>query len=271
MLIIIFIHHCIHDELQSKQKLVKPKFLSNELKFLKLENKEPIRIVFNFSNIINQTDLYLCNHSGQIIYWNYNRNECENEDLINSQILNKLMDSFEKVKIFLLKLIKVNPYPFPINITTIEEKNIENFTVQTDLYITVKARPYGKKSVTLASAQFDQLSPIDNRPISGFIYVNLQRLSLITDEEIFSTIFHEICHILGISSYLYKKWINPETGNSYEDSLPLYRFKLQDDFYSKEIYSLSTPHSHNYTIERFNVTHFKNDVPNEIVLVDRNK
>lgn len=79
------------------------------------------------------------------------------------------------------------------------------------IFVTAKNEP-DEDFVAWASAC--QVGPSSGRPDAGQVHMNLKHLN--TDFamffDVFGTVIHEITHVLGFASHMYKRFINPVTG-----------------------------------------------------------
>ena len=253
-------HQCRHDEIFADLSPEEsPQFFRHSLNSEKL----PIRVYFDFNTIEKGIDGKQCKQVGQIVNNGYGRVKCEEADILTPEKLQVLKQTFFNIADYVGDLIKVDRLNEPIQLqrnwgeaTDLREIN------DTDLVVTVYLRPYGNDTV-LAAASATRYEPSSGRSIQGLIYINLKE---VPDEPIdinspvrffFDTCLHELVHVLGMSSNMFTKWINPETGSKYRP-FPM-KYVTFPEYEGKTFRLLQTPNAINVTQRRFNRTYFKDD------------
>ena len=244
---------------------------SNKRKVLSVEsNREPIRILFDTELLDKKSDPLLCTEEGQKIDWTLGSYYCTKDDLLTDKKLPVLKETLESLNSFLTKLINVTRLTFDIKTKEMLDIKPPSKSVDKDLYICVVTRPFGTLSSTLASAFPHSLSSYDNRPIRGGIYINARSIpdepqnEKSIDRRFFTTLFHETCHVLGLTESLYEKWLNRDNGNSYGSDLPLSKYSKD----GKNFTILHTPILHEYAKHRWNRTYFADNIPMGLELED---
>jgi hypothetical protein len=138
----------------------------------------------------------------------------------------------------------------------------------TDLYVTVYPRPFGQGSTTLASAlRLAQYEWSFWRPVQGAININMARVpnstqsfTTSTNRQFFEVLFHELNHVLAVSSSTFQYWINPATNSSYGSaSVPIYTIPSGGDHQNKEFQILATPKLHRLLSARWGREYFYNN------------
>lgn len=113
-------------------------------------------------------------------------------------------------------------------------------------------------------------SQIDGRPFQGVVNLNPVEISseiqnFDTNVNIFfMTVFHELMHIICISSSLFSSWINPSTGKPYGNDLPFKSVKANQ----RNVNILHTPVIHQWASHRFGVDEFWDGVPSGLEMED---
>jgi len=228
---------------------------------------ESIRVIIDYDQIEKETDTLMCKNSYQIISWSFGKIKCRASDLMNAEKKKKLEKALNRVSNFLSKLLKTKRLDTAITVSSFQDIVLNESQVLTDLYIVAVVRPFGANVETLAAAFYNMVTSDTKRPVLGAVYINPSEITEYSDEEMYNVIFHEVCHILGISSASYNNWINPETGTSYGNSLPLHGVSVPK-YPSKSFFVLSTPHAHQFAVERYNTSLFFGSVPSGILLED---
>ena len=216
--------------------------------------RQPIRITFNFSSNDSQT----CTSIGQSITWGGGTYVCESMDILNSSQINAITGTLDSLKLFLEGALKVTPLKVPLNLKSLSNYfTIDPFSVNnTDLYIFVLSRPFNDSSYIAQSASYITEFG-EKRPIQGFILLNPKYIPNEPENEsyhpnnYFDTLFHETCHVLGISGSSYKNWINRTTSQPYS---PFPNTTLT--FGTKKFNILHTPQCHKYATKRFGTETF---------------
>ena len=224
-----------------------------------LETKQPFKITFDYT-YLNSPDSKTCQAISDQITWGFQTYTCLEADLLNSSKIQIITETLNNLNIYLNKLLKVNS--FNENITIVNWNNYAGITQKTvsntDLHITVLARPYGNSN-TLASAAAYQFENGQNRPIQGFIFINVAQLPFNSEDinsnetNFFHTCFHETLHVLGISSNLFSKWIDIKTNLPYNPFLSTTLTKG-----TKSFKIIHTPEAHKYAKNRFGLETFTN-------------
>ena len=243
---------CDHDIIQRQV----PNPFHDEISGPSLLNKKitrkPIRIFFDLSSIKQSIKSNAANSSNLLE---------ENEDL---KKLKNLEITLQNLADFSSRLLKVTRLEQPFVVNSKQK-------IKTDLFISVQMKNYPKGSKILGQAYYTQTNKDDNRPIKGAMNLNKEYFPDEPQNEhslerlFFSTIFHEMCHVFGISGTAMKRWINRETGKPYSP-LPLTKYFNQT--YQKTFHILHTPAARRYIEQRFGITEFAPGVPAGIEIED---
>ena len=244
---------------------------SNQRNVLSVEsNREPIRILFDTELIESQSDSLICKEYGQKVEWTMGTYYCSDDDILTEKKIKVLKETLESLNSFLTRLLNVTRCTFNIKTQDMLDIKPPSKSVDKDLYICVVTRPFGSLSSTLASAFPHSLSFYDNRPIRGGIFINARYIpdeaqdENSIDRHFFTTLFHETCHVLGLTDSLYEKWLNRDNGNSYGSDLPLSTYSKD----GKNFTILHTPILHEYAKHRWNRTYFADNIPMGLELED---
>ncbi|OHT05557.1 Clan MA, family M8 [Tritrichomonas foetus] len=260
MLIFLFsftaCHHiraiCEHDSIQSQIPNPFHEHITGSPSIFSGEERQPIRIFFDLTSVKKSTIL-------------------ENLDDSQTRIQN-LETTLNNLASFTAKIMNVTRLTKPI-VTghSIGPISCKNQSVNTDLYIAVTLRNYPKNSKILGQAFYSSTNHLDNRPITGGMYLNPEYFPKEPQDEnsierlFFSTIFHEMCHVFGISNYAMSTWIDRSTGKRYS---PFPKTSYYNSTYSKRFNIVHTPAAKRYIKERFGIDEFAPGVPAGIEIED---
>ena len=261
----IKIHKCVHDDMNHtfriNENILSRKSSTNSVLG---SSRESIRVVYNISHIINETDTKMCKSVGDTITWSQGTFTCKNEDLITDAKKQVITETFDRLTDMLKNLLKVYPLTSPLTINQVADIEYTKFQSNSDLFVGVVARPYATNSETLAQATYTELSSDENRPVIGAIYINAAQIPEKFDGDFFTTVFHETCHILGISVSLYSVWRNPETGIKYS---PLEKYTLAIAP-GKQFVVENGPYAHKYAVEKYGLEYMAPGVKSGILIED---
>ncbi|EGR32455.1 leishmanolysin family protein, putative [Ichthyophthirius multifiliis] len=155
-----------------------------------------------------------------------------------------------QIQEYLQKLLKLIPAQGP-NIYNnkkcydidVNEKYRKDGERNSDIHIWVVQNYNNPQNSVLADAIYCQMDDTLKRVNFGRIKINMQNIYLDGTnygyQRDFNNILHEIFHILGFSSGLYRYWINPSTGNYYGNEVDNY--VSQQFLREKQILILQTP------------------------------
>ncbi|OHS96889.1 Clan MA, family M8 [Tritrichomonas foetus] len=274
-------HFCGHGEFSQKvlkyQKIVDiPKKSQSEPTLKKVKaRRENIRIHMDYTYLTleNTDDTKRCYQENQVITWFNISQVCVEADLMTQEkyeVLTKTLDNVANYLTQTLRVVKSDPIP----IVSIPEYPVPTNEVDTDLYIGVFVRPFGKNSGTLASASTVARSSTDDRPTQGIINVNLQYLpnepsdlSTKGRRDLFDICLHEIIHVLGLAEADFKYWRD-------SDGKPYTNFPLTIHYHDRKRPAsiINTPSAHAAVVERYGVTEFQdvhgNTYPSGVELED---
>jgi len=250
-------HTCDHDEYQDKtlrelppQKLVKTSHtISNP------DDREPIRLYFINSSIgdASKDPSYQCTSAGQMV----GSVACQESDIVTPEKASVIKVTMENVKRYVESFIKVDPITGPFGISVggdYSSLDKPAQVVDTDLAILVVARPYGNTSSTLASASVLGRESTNRRPTIGVIKINPSVLPSEPQDynsgnrQFFTTLVHELMHVLAFSQGTFDDWYDPLTGLSHDKIIVNYKNK-----HDMDQTFLSTPRLRDWVHKRFNV------------------
>lgn len=261
-------HKCHHDELWKSLNIEIPKKEPiNNHRILLDDSWEKIRIKFVYDWLDGtKEDKYKCTEENQSVQWGYLQPVpvCNKNDIIDDNKINVIKGTLENIRVYLEKLLQVIPARTPITLQNYEKffeySPLQNYS-DTDLVLSVLARPYGAynsilaQAATLSSDEF-------YRPTSGFVMINAARLpnepSDITsdDNTFFMICLHEVIHALGFSNGYYKYFHPYGTNQVYKD--PLCYLTKNGKFFT----FLTTPKAHIFAAKRYGNDTFYGDDEN---------
>ncbi|OHT06483.1 hypothetical protein TRFO_25514 [Tritrichomonas foetus] len=265
------IHRCGHNELLKalktdtileKQRLSLQKTLKKSPRAV--TNDSPFRIKVDYQYLDPAKDRLICTRVGQQITWLNRQYVCVEGDLLTDAKRKVVRETFDNVAKYLESLLKVKKSkPFKpsesdfMRIT--DEYPQPDIIVDTDMYLTIYARPFGQNSTTLASALAFGFDKINIRPNMGVVNVNFNSLpsessniDTAGDRSFFETALHEVIHALGFSYNLFPRFINRQTGYPYYDikNVPIYY--CRNSSYPNKIFTvLATPKLHEVAVNRY--------------------
>lgn len=196
-------------------------------------------------------------------------------DLMNvqksgSKNFNNLNITLHNIADFASRLMKVDRLASPIKPpTSVSGILCSAKSVEADLFIAVTTKRYNKADKILGQAFYTKVN-FDNRPIIGGMYLNEDYFPEEPQDEhslerlFFTTIFHELCHVFGISNYAFSRWINKTSGAPYTKVRSTYF----NSTYNKIFNILHTPKAHQYAVERFGIEEFAPGIPSGIEIED---
>lgn len=211
-----------------------------------------IRVKFDFGFIDRKKpDENMCVQVGQEVINQNDNIRCSEDDILTEQKIKGLKATFENVANYMNKLLKVIPVEKPF-------KDGDDLISDTDLFISVFSRPFGRSSV-MAYASATAIDTEYRRPYKGSVTVNPAyvptRAISINDYEsaMFYAYFHEITHALGFSSYFYR-FFHP-----YEISKPYNTTQCSITKLGKQFTFLVTPFCHIWAQKHYGVDTFYGD------------
>lgn len=250
---------CDHDLIQSQ---IPNPFTEEEPQqptFLSEEELKPIRIYFDLSNV----KLKILSEA---------KNKTPSESIKASNLYHNLEVSLNNLADFSSRLLKVKPLTEPIKPGDhVSDIKCSSNPVNADLFIAVKVKSYPSESKILGQAFYSQSNKADGRPIIGGMYLNQFYFPETPQDEnslerlFFTTIFHEMCHVFGVSGGAMSGWINKKTGKRY-DPLPITSYF--NSTYQKKFKILHTPAAHQYAVKRFGISEFAPGIPSGIEIED---
>ena len=223
------IHQCSHDFTQDKllrslppEKLRSTKAAVNQdLE----EDFKDIRIIFNTDSIAQDIiDAGQCRSTTQ--------ENCQSGDILEGDRtkIQGIINTFSNIQTFLNGLIKCRRLIDPVDVSRYnrfsEMPGLPESASDVDLYIVVIARPYGAGSNTLAQARTIDWDGV-GRAVLGEININANALDDLdingqsqtsADRQFFTTLLHELNHILSFSGSNFNRWKN-ESGLNYENHI----------------------------------------------------
>jgi hypothetical protein len=187
------------------------------------------------------------------------------EDVITDVKRVAVMSTLAHVSQFLENLLTVIPFPGPFPLMSPYDWLPVSANVTdgaTDLHVTAVLRPLHDNEV-MATSIITRESPIDNRPIQGFIVVNpatvpsvAQSYETSGDRSFFEAMLHELFHLLGLSKGSLPAWINASTGSVYNSTDLMYVHRVG----KKTFTVLTTPKLHSVAVARWGTEYFFGDV-----------
>lgn len=263
-------HQCISGLLM-KGKELHSDMNSTSRTLMSVDSKrKPIRIMLDTEILDTNTDSTLCKTVGQSVSWQLGTFYCTSDDIMTEKKLKVLKETLKSLEDFASRLLNVSRCTFNIRTKDMYDISVKSKSVDKDLYVAVITRPFGAYSSTLASAFPFSLSYYDNRPIRGGIYINARTIPSepqnenSVDRKFFATLFHELCHVLGLTEQLYEKWLNRKTGNSWGKKIPIAKYSKN----GKNFTILQTPECKQYAENRWNRTEFAPGVAMGVELED---
>ena len=245
------------------------------LNYTREEERKPIRVFFDTSGI--KTDKYFCSENGQNIQLveldDFDNDTvipytCHKEDILSENNIEIFNQTLQNVQSYLSRLLKVNRINGTLNITKMNnnDPDPQNSTFDADLYIQVVSRPdendAGKSIMRSCAGQyrathgFISVRPSEIRKVS-----HPQNETVISDRELFTTILHEVFHLLGLKRELMPYWNIPNATQTYHDnnSIEFIKNYTNPDYPYKTITYLVTPNAKNFAKSRFNISQLPDD------------
>ena len=251
---------CVHYDRESERKAIRIHFDTSSLN--------------SNSNEKNISDQYQCTKTGEIIdLLNYSdfqpleQYNCTEKDILNEENIEIFEETLQNVAHYLAKLLKVNRIVGNLTIEQQHETDPEpEFnTFETDLYVQVVSRPdrenTGQSFIRACVGQLRATQALiiirpDEIKKAKFAQNETNR----TNRELFTTILHELFHILGLKKALMDYWIIPGTNKTYsEEGEDVIQQFNHPDFQNKTLFLLTTPNAHKFAKDRFNTTHYSNN------------
>lgn len=250
---------CDHDEIQNQIPNPFNENVPNQPVFLSSEEMSPIRIYFDLSNV-------------KLTILSEAKNKSSAESIKASNLYQNLETSLKNLADFSSRLLKVKPLSEPISPgTSVHDIRCSSKPVECDLFIAVKVTSYPANSKILGQAFYSKTNKDDGRPIIGGMYLNQFYFPETPQDEnslerlFFTTIFHEMCHVFGISNNAIYRWIDKRTGKKYH---PFPMSNYFNSTYQKMFKILHTPAAHRYAVERFGIEEFAPGIPSGIEIED---
>ncbi|EAY14765.1 GP63-like [Trichomonas vaginalis G3] len=223
---------------------------------------ETMRLVMDYQYINGTSDDYkTCHKVGQQIFWDGNFT-CYEEDIITEKKRQTLIKTLDNVQNFITRLVRVKQTvdSFKLsNFSTLTNISTEQVVNNTDLYMTVVLRPFGKTSNTIAAAGAIAYEEETFRPIHGFIFINAASIPDTPSDEnswnnkYFYVLLHEMCHVLGITPTLYGHY-HPIDSNQPHENITCSLTKS-----GKTFRFLITPQAHLFAVKHFGQEYFYGD------------
>ena len=243
------VHQCTHDFAQDKllrslppEKLRKSK---SSIDLISEEDFKDIRIIFNVDTISGEaTDSQQCTRE------NFNQNpNCQGGDILKDNYKKRqgIISTIQNIQKYLEGLIQCRHLMDPIEVSNYpgfyQTTGIPSLVYDCDLYIVVVAHPYGAGSTTLAQATTIDYESTYGRAILGEININANALDDIeaigqsessADRSLFTTVLHELNHILSFSSSNYNRWYDSNTLMPYQNLIKqsVNRYNITQQFLS---------------------------------------
>lgn len=252
---------CDHDDIQKQIPDPFNETFPNTPIILDDEEAKPIRIYFDLKNV----KLTILGEDSAV-------NKSSSAYIKAADIYQSLEISLNNLADYCSRLLKVKPLKKPITPPNyVHDIACSSKPVEADLFIAVKVRSYTVGSKILGQAFYSQTNPTDGRPIIGGMYLNKYYFPETPQNEnslerlFFTTIFHEMCHVFGISGSATRGWINKSSGTRYQ---PFPSYKYFNSTYQKTFTVIHTPAAHRYIEQRFGITEFAPGYPAGIEIED---
>ena len=173
-----------------------------------------IRIEFDYKYLFGD---YSCKSATDTVSWGGRTYSCAEGDVADKEQKTEIVkQTLINLKNYLNRLLKVHPsteVKVPATLSTQPYYQRDQATkTGVDLYIYVYARPYQGSSTLASASPLTYIVEDSRRPDVGMININFAKLGNSAssekdaDRDIFETLLHETCHILGISDTLFKQW-----------------------------------------------------------------
>ena len=266
---------CGHDAIQSRVKIRKlafPPDPGRKISDIGISDRQPIRIIFDLSSLTDGYDSGVCTYVGQTVSWGGKQETCDFQDMMSNEKFDVLNTTLNNVNNYITSVLNVSRLTSGFYLTNITDVNLLPMYVECDTFITVTTRPFGSMSSTIASAYYEVTDNETGRPIQGAIVVNTQKIPSEPQDEnsfdriFFTTLLHELIHVLGVSYRAIPTWINPDTGRPY-DIIPITEYS--STMYPYKIFRiLHTKNVQEFAINRFGLEYFAPGVPAGLELED---
>lgn len=226
-----------------------------------------IRIWFDYRYLTRELpDSMMCKNAGERITWKGQTFACSYDDVLTQPQINAIIGTFEAVKNYLQRLLKVIPlrksfklhdylddnnYPYLINQENNEIKN-------TDLYMAIVSRPRGRENV-IASAGSNGKDTMFYRPYMGAVFLNPVYVPQEAQNEnsnnnkYFMICLHEVLHALGLNANDFQDYHPYETNRFHP------RIFCELKVKGKKMKFLVTPYAQKFATKHFGVSMFVGD------------
>lgn len=221
-----------------------------------------IRIYFDYRYLDGtRSDSQMCTKVNQKVTWD-DTYTCNNSDILNQSQITATKTTFDNVKSYLTRLLKV--IPMTTSFKVVDFSSYTNYgTYDTisgyDLYMTILSRPRSSSDSTLASAGASSFESTYKRPIQGAVFLNPRAVPTVAqsenswDNEFFYVCIHEIFHALGITDSRYSSY------HPYEVTTPHKNITCSFLKDGKNFTFLITPYAQIYAQKHYGVTKFTGD------------
>ncbi|OHT06481.1 hypothetical protein TRFO_25509 [Tritrichomonas foetus] len=263
------IHRCGHNALVKALKT--DKILEKRRESLRrtirrspraISNDSPFRVTVDYQYLDSNKDTRVCTYVSQQIRWLESTYSCQEGDIVTPEKLKVVKETFDNVAKYLGTLLKVTkskpfvPAESPYA-NAYKEYPQPSQEVDTDMYLTIYARPFGHTSTTLASAMPFGFDEDNSRPNMGIVNVNFNSLPSTAsnvdskgDRSFFETALHEVIHALGFSSDIFPHYLNRKTGYPYLNDFP--KYTCTNSSYPNKVFTVvATPKLHEVAVKRY--------------------
>ena len=188
----------------------------------------------------------------------YNITCTENDFLSDAQLYN-LNFTLNYIESLLFNYIKINRF----NLTN----NFDGFFYSFDFLVKIYTIPFPEKLKSIGGASsIVEVYENDFRPKISRIILPLLRIPNKIDynnfmkDRFFLILFHEVVHCLGFASFMFKYFLNRETGLPWGDNFPLISY-TNPKYPNKNFSILYTPMAQKYASQRFGINEFAPGIP----------
>ena len=230
LFLISLISKCHHDlDMDNEYRRMAPKKFSRGLNsedsiIFNTKDRKNIRVKFDLTAITseNKVDSKRCYEKST---------NCQATDILDSEKISVIKETMENVESYINKLLNVTAYVGDLPVHSIpsglDSSYYKKLVPDTDLYIFVVARPFGKGSSTMATASALSSNSLLNdlgRPLTGLVTLNPSKIPKKAenydsgDRQFFVTVVHELTHVLCFSKHLFGNWVDRSTGLRYARS-----------------------------------------------------
>jgi leishmanolysin len=172
---------------------------------------------------------------------------------------------------YISRMLRVDREQSKISFTSVRDIPTAKVSYTADLVIALTVRPFPVEGKVLAAAFPWTYSAKGGRPLIGGIYVNPAYVPDEVQNEksferfFFTVVFHEIMHVLGMTSGLWRSWIDKSTGKPYKQPTASYE---NPKYPGKKFELVTTPAIQKFILDRFGITEMMPGVPTGMEIED---